>query len=65
MPVLWDSKVKFVLVSQFLALALCFPFGSVSGPFTTPGLIVSLGERKRTERGKKKPPADFKLIEFC
>ena len=37
-------------LSQFLiswGLALCSPFGSVSGPFTTPGLIVSLEGRKK------------------
>ena len=51
MPALWDSKVTFVSVSQFLRLALCSPFGSVSGPFETPHLIVSLGGRK--EGGKK------------
>ena len=57
--------MKFVSVSQFWELALCTPFGSISGPFTTPGLIVSLGGRKKKgkERKKNKPPADFKPIE--
>ena len=54
---LWDSKMKYVAVSQFWGLALCSLFQSVSGPFITPGLIVSLGERKKKrkkkERGKK------------
>ena len=68
MPALWDSKVTFVSVSQFLRLALCSPFGSVSEPFLTPRLIVSLGGRKKRgkkieERKKKKPPADFKPIQ--
>ena len=52
MPALWDSKVTFVSVSQFWGLALYSPFGSVSGPFLTPCLIVSLGGRKK--KGKKK-----------
>ena len=52
MPVLWDSKVTFVSVSEFWELTLCSPFGSVSGPFVTPHLIVSLGVRKT--QGKKK-----------
>ena len=43
MPVLWDCKVKFVLVSQLLGLAFCSFCGSVFGPFTTADLIVSLG----------------------
>ena len=51
MPALWDSKVTFVSVSQFAGLTLCSPFGSVSEPFVTPSLIVTLRERK--ERGKK------------
>ena len=70
---LWDSKVTFVLVSQCLGLALCFPFQSVSGVFVTPCLIVSLGGRKK--RGKKergsppekdnnKPPANFKTVQW-
>ena len=49
MPGLWDSKVTLVSVSQFLGLALCSPFGFISGPFVTPGLIVSLGRRKKKE----------------
>ena len=49
MPALWDSKVTFVSVSQFLWLALCSAFGSVSGSFLSPGLIVSLGGRKKRE----------------
>ena len=47
MPALWDSKMTFVSVSQFWGLALYSPFGSVSGPFVTPGLIVSLGAREK------------------
>ena len=50
MPALWYSKVTFISVSQFWGLALCSPFGSVSGPFVTPRLIVSLGGRKTRER---------------
>ena len=67
-PALWDSKVTFVSVSQFLELALCSPFGSVSRPFVTPRLIVSLGGRKtkkgkrRERKEKNKPPADFKVV---
>ena len=52
MPALWASKVTFVSVSQFLVLALCSPFGSVSGPFIISRLIVSLWGRK--QRGKKR-----------
>ena len=67
MPILWDSKVTFVSVSQCWGLALCSLFGSISGPFVTASLIVSLGERKKgkKERGKKKNklPADFKPTE--
>ena len=69
MPVLWDSKVTFASVSQFWGLALCSPFGSVSGPCVTPHLIVSLGKRKkkggkRKRNGKKnKPSADFKPVQ--
>ena len=59
MQVLWNSKMKFVSVFQLLQLALCSLFGSVSGPFTAPGLIVSLGEKKKKKK-EKKPPADFK-----
>ena len=63
MPVPWGIKVKFVIVSQFLGLGLCSHFGSVSGPFRAPGLIVSLGERKKKRQRKNKPPADFKPTE--
>ena len=42
MPALWDSKMTFGSVSQVLGLALCSFFLSVSGPFVTPHLIVSL-----------------------
>ena len=63
MPVPWGIKVKFVIVSQFLGLGLCSHFGSVSGPFRAPGLIVSLGERKKKRERKNKPPADFKPTE--
>ena len=48
LQVLWNSKVKFVSLSQLLGLPL---FWSDSGPFTDPGLIVSFageaGEGKR------------------
>ena len=54
MPFLWDSKVKCVTVSQFGGLTLWFSFGSVSGPFTTPSLIVSLWGRKKREWKEKK-----------
>ena len=47
MEVLWNSKMKFVSVSQLLGLVLQSLFGSDSGPFTTPGLIVSLGGKKK------------------
>ena len=50
MPALWDSKVTFVSVSQSLGLALCCLFKSVSGPFVTPCLIVSLGRRTKRKR---------------
>ena len=65
MPATWHRKVKFASVSQLLGLALCILFKSVSGPFTAPGLIVSLGgRRKKKGRGKKiKPSADFKHSE--
>ena len=52
--------MKFVSVSQLLGCPL---FGSNTGPFTAPALIVSLvgvvgsGE----EREKKKPPAGLNL----
>ena len=65
MPALWDSKVTFVSVSQFLGLALFSPFGSISGPFVTPCLIVSLvGRRKRgkKERGPKKKEKKISLL---
>ena len=48
MPTLWDSKVTFVSFSQFLGLALCSPFRSVSGHFVA--LIVSLGRRKKRKK---------------
>ena len=59
MQVLWNSKVKFVSVSQLLGLALW----SLSASVTVPGLIGSLGgvAGDGGERGKKRPPADFKL----
>ena len=72
MPALWASKVTFVSVSQFWGLALYSPFGSVSGPFLTPCLIVSLGGRKKKGKKKredpkrkknKKLPADLKLVQ--
>ena len=61
MPALWDSKMTFVSVSRFLGLALCSPFQSVSGPFVTLYLIVSLGKRKRKRKkgeggGKREDP---------
>ena len=58
--------MTFVSVSQFWGLALSSLFGSVSGPFIITRLIVSLGGRKkRTKRdkGKNKPPVDFKPIQ--
>ena len=54
MPALQDSKVTFVLVSQFCGLPLCSPFGSVSGHFVTPSLIDSLGGIKKRERNWEK-----------
>ena len=54
MQVLWNSKVKFVSVSQLLGLlALWSLFGSDSGPLTVLGLIISLGEKKEEIRKKK------------
>ena len=49
---LWDSKVTFVSVSHIWGLSLYSPYGSVSGPFVTPRLTVSLGGRKK--KGKKR-----------
>ena len=68
MPAPWDSKVTFVSASQFWGLVFCSLFGCVSGPFVTPCLIVSLGERKKgkkREREKKrnKPLADFRPVQ--
>ena len=57
MQLLSNSKVKFVSVSQLLALALWSLFGSDSSPFIAPGLIVSLWG------GKKKTHVDFKLAQ--
>ena len=51
MPALWDSKVTFVSVSQFLELTLCSPFGSVSG-IQRP--IVSLGGRRNKKKIKER-----------
>ena len=67
MPAQWNGKVTFDSVSQFWGLALCSPIGSVSGPFVTPCLILSLWERKKKEKKRekqhpKKPPADFKTV---
>ena len=53
MPVLWNSKVTFVSVSQFVGLALCSPFVYVCGPFLTPHLIVSLRGRKKMKKKKR------------
>ena len=47
MPATWHRKVKFASVSQLLGLALCSFFGSVSRPFTAPGLIGSLGGKEK------------------
>ena len=78
MPALWNSKVTFVSVSWFLGLALCSPFQSISGPFVTPCLIVSLGRRKKKvgggrkredsktkgkEKKDNKPSGDFKPLQ--
>ena len=52
--------MKFVSVSQLLGLALCFLSGFVSGPFTVPGLIVSLMKKKKKVGKKTKLPSDFK-----
>ena len=57
MQLLSNSKVKFVSVSQLLALALWSLFGSDSSPFIAPGHIVSLWG------GKKKTHVDFKLAQ--
>ena len=62
LQVLWNSKVKFVSVSQLLGWSV---FGCDSGPFTVPGLIASLvGRRGRKEFKKKKPPACFKSTKW-
>ena len=50
---LWDSKVTFVSVSHIWGLSLYSPYGSVSGPFVTPHLIVSLGGRKKKDKKKR------------
>ena len=55
-PALWDSKVTFGSVSQFLVLALCSPFQSFSGPFLTPCLTVSFGGEKKKGGGKREDP---------
>ena len=60
MQVLWNTKVKFVSVSQLLVLALCSLFGSVSGPFTAQVLLSHLGKKNK----KEKHPADFKLVKW-
>ena len=52
MQVLWDSKMRFVSVSQMLGLTSCFLFGSFSGPFTAPGLTVSLGGKTKQNKNK-------------
>ena len=62
MPALWDSKVTFVSVSQFLRLALCSPFGSVSEPFVLLHLIVSLGGRKKRKKKDREKKKSFLLI---
>ena len=54
MPALWDNKVTFVSVSQFLGLALHFPFLSVSGPFVTLRIFSHLGKEKKREDPKRK-----------
>ena len=54
MQVLWNSKVKFVSVSQLLGLALYSLFESVSGPITAPGFIVLLwGKKGKRERQRE------------
>ena len=55
MPALWDCKVTFVSVSEFSGLALYSPFLSVSGPFVTAHLIVSLGEREKKKKKRQDP----------
>ena len=72
MPVLWNSKVTFVSVSQFVGLALCSPFVYVCGPFLTPHLIVSLRGRKKMKKKKKREENKISLLltlnpfsEFC
>ena len=62
MPALWVSKMTFVSVSQFLGLALCYSLGSVSRPFITPCLIVSLGGRKKKGKKKKRNQKEKKII---
>ena len=52
--VVWNSKLKFFSVSQLLGLALWLLFGSDSSPFTAPGLIVSLQEKRKKERKKER-----------
>ena len=71
MQVRWNRNGKFVSVSQLLGLALCSLFGSVSGPFTVPGLIVSLWGRKKKNKKKKKEDKKSLLLtlnplsQFC
>ena len=50
MQVLLNSKVKFVSFSQLLGLVFLSLFRSDSTPFTAPGLIFSVGEKKKRKK---------------
>ena len=51
LQVLWNSKVKFVSLSQLLGCPL---FGSNFGLFTVPGFIISLvGIKKKKTEGRR------------
>ena len=63
MSTLWNTKVSFVSVSQFGGLALCSPFWSVSAPFVTPHVIVSLEGRKK-KGGKREDPKRKRKIKI-
>ena len=62
MPVLWDSKVKFVCFSV-LGVSLVLPLWICLWTFhNSISYCLAWGKKKEKERGKKKnkPPADFK-----
>ena len=62
MPVLWDSKVKFVSVSQFWRLALCSPLGCLCTFHNSTSYCLTWGKEKN-QRGKKKISLLLKPVE--